>query len=167
MPLFLHPGRSLMEPYLRYGMEYMVGFLFDTTTAALGLILGGVFEDCPGLEVVLPHGGSTLPYLIGRIDHLMGRPYLRARDLPHLPSHYLRSYFYTDSACFNSETLDRAIEFFGIDRMLLGTDYPFFPPEHGVAFVRDNCDADAAERIFERNPQRLLEHVWHSGAPDS
>jgi len=93
LPLFLHPGRSLSEPFLRYGMEYMVGFLFDTTTAALGMVLAGVFEDCPGLEVVLPHGGSTLPYLIGRIDGLMDKPFIQARDLPHLPSHYLKSFF--------------------------------------------------------------------------
>jgi predicted TIM-barrel fold metal-dependent hydrolase len=156
MPLFLHPGRSVSEPHLRYGMEYMVGFLYDTTTAALGMVLAGVLEDCPGLEVVLPHGGSTLPYLIGRIDALMDRPYIQARDLPHLPSHYLQSFFYTDSACFNRETLDRAIEFFGPERMLLGTDYPFFPPEHGVGFVREGRDPGEVELVFDTNPRRLL-----------
>jgi aminocarboxymuconate-semialdehyde decarboxylase len=156
VPLFLHPGRSVFEPDVRrYGMEYMVGFVFDTSVAALGLVLSGALDECPGLVVVLPHGGGTLPYLIGRIDALQGKPYIMGRELERAPSDYLRA-FYTDSACFNAETLARAIEFFSLERMLFGSDYPFFPPEEPLAFVRRSCTEREQRLILAENPRRLL-----------
>ena len=40
----------------------------ETTLAGTALILGGVLTECPGLKVMMSHGGGALPYTIGRID---------------------------------------------------------------------------------------------------
>ena len=40
------------------------------------------------------------------------------------PSHYLNR-FYVDSAVFDQRTLQFLVEIMGVERVLLGSDYPF------------------------------------------
>ena len=69
LPLLLHPTVPLSMPTLGdYGLTCSVGFLFDTTTAILRLLLGGLFSRYPGLKIVVGHAGSLLPQLAGRLD---------------------------------------------------------------------------------------------------
>ena len=137
VPLFLHPTRSLAEAQLRdYGLEYLVGFVFDTSLAALRLVLSGIVAENPGLRVVLPHCGGTLPYLAGRIDASHEKPYSLGQRLDPLPSEQLRG-FYTDTVSQDADTLAFAGEFFADGHLMFASDYPFFPVEEQLAFVRD------------------------------
>jgi len=42
------------------------GTTVETATHALRLILSGVFEEYPGLKIILGHLGETLPFLLSR-----------------------------------------------------------------------------------------------------
>lgn len=137
-PLFIHPTTTIAEPLLRdYGLEYLVGFLFDTSLAALRLILSGVMAENPGLNVVLPHCGGTLPYLAGRIDASHERPYSLGQRMDPLPSAQLRG-FYTDTVSQDADTLAFAEKFFADGHVMFASDYPFFPVEEQLAFAREN-----------------------------
>jgi predicted TIM-barrel fold metal-dependent hydrolase len=137
VPLFLHPTRSLAEAQLRdYGLEYLVGFVFDTSLAALRLVLSGIVAENPGLTVVLPHCGGTLPYLAGRIDASHEKPYSLGQRLEPLPSEQLRG-FYTDTVSQDAGTLAFAGQFFADGHLMFASDFPFFPVEEQLAFVRD------------------------------
>ena len=46
-----------------------LGLMFDTTIALARIILAGMLDEFPKLNLVCPHVGGTLPYLIGRLDH--------------------------------------------------------------------------------------------------
>ncbi len=37
------------------------------------LILGGTLERCPGLRLIVPHAGGTIPFLVDRISLLAAR----------------------------------------------------------------------------------------------
>jgi predicted TIM-barrel fold metal-dependent hydrolase len=156
IPLFIHPTRTLAEAQLRdYGLEYLVGFVFDTSLAALRLVLSGIVAENPGLTVVLPHCGGSLPYLAGRIDASHEKPYSLGRRLDPLPSEQLRG-FYTDTVSQDADTLAFAGRFFAKGHMLFASDYPFFPVAEQLAFVRDSLAEPDRAAVLGGNAKALL-----------
>jgi aminocarboxymuconate-semialdehyde decarboxylase len=158
VPLFLHPTRTIMETKLRrYGHEYSVGFMVDSSIAALDLVFSGVLDACPDLEVVHPHLGGVLPDLAERVDVEYAKPWALGRKLERPPSEYLRERFYTDTISFNRSALALARDFYGLDKLLYASDYPYWPPREGVDFLRDNLAADELEPVLNGNAARLLD----------
>jgi predicted TIM-barrel fold metal-dependent hydrolase len=156
VPLFIHPARTILEEKIRdWGLEYLVGFMFDTSMAALRLVLSGVVAENPQLRVVLPHCGATLPYLAGRIDNSHDRPYSLGRRLDPLPSQQLGG-FYTDTMAQSAETLDFARTFFAPGHIMFASDYPFFSPQRELAFIREQFDEPELSRVLAGNAKALL-----------
>ncbi len=124
VPLFIHPARSVAEEKFRdYGLEYLTAYMFDTSTAALRLVLSGIMAENPELRVVHPHCGATLPYLAGRIDSSHVHPYSLGEQMDPLPSEQLATRFYTDTVCQNVETIKYALNFYDSDgQVALPTD---------------------------------------------
>jgi hypothetical protein len=75
-----------------------LGFLFDTSTAALRLILGGLFVRHPDFKLYLVHVGSLLPYILGRLDYEAARYKGAMGSLDVSPSEHV-NLLYTDSVC--------------------------------------------------------------------
>lgn len=137
--IFLHPHYGL--PASVYGdraAEYghvlplALGFPLETTIAITRAILSGVFDHFPGLEMLLAHSGGTLPFLAGRIEsciahdgHLKKANKIKGRrsiwDI-------LKKNIYLDAVVYGEAGLKAAIEASGKDRLMFGTDHPFFPP---------------------------------------
>ncbi len=124
-PLFVHPTTpGQPEPYLDYRLVAMVGFLMDTTVSISRMILGGVFERFPRLQVIGAHLGGTLPYIQERLDRCW-RAYPEVhKNLPRKPSAYLCENVYYDTVNFDPRALTLTRDFAGPDRLLLGSDYP-------------------------------------------
>jgi aminocarboxymuconate-semialdehyde decarboxylase len=156
VPLFIHPTRTIAEERLReWGLEYLVGFMFDESVAALRLILSGIVADNPGLDVVLPHCGATLPYLAGRIDASHERPYSLGRRLDPLPSKQL-SRFFTDTMSQDPATLAFARRYFAAGHVMFGSDYPFFSTERELAFIGREVEGSELDGVLGGNAAALL-----------
>ncbi len=125
IPLFIHPAAPPHEEvYREYRLLAVLGFPFETTYAATRLALSGLLEEYPDLIFVLSHLGGTLPYLVGRIDD-GNRIYKEHQGkIREAPSEYLRK-MYLDTASFYEPALNCARAFWGAERMLLGSDYPY------------------------------------------
>ena len=70
MPIVMHPtvptwGEAIKDHW----MIGMMGLQVDNSFALLRLILSGILERHPNLQLVMPHVGGILPYMSGRIDH--------------------------------------------------------------------------------------------------
>jgi aminocarboxymuconate-semialdehyde decarboxylase len=140
VPLCLHPARTIMEDTLRdYGLEYLLGYMFDSSLAALRLVLSGILEEQPALKVVHPHCGAALPYLAGRIDSSYSKPYSLGEEWPKPPSRYL-AVLYTDTMSQSESTLAFARNFFDPGHIMFGSDFPYFEPTAELAFVRRSLD---------------------------
>ena len=157
-PVILHP--FLLEAVERFGRHYLhnlVGYPFETTLAAASLIFGGTLDRFPPLDVVLLHGGGLLPYHIGRFDRgHVTREEARA-DGAGLPSAYLRRFHYDTLTQF-PPALAYLVQVVGEDRVLLGSDHPFWlgDPEP-VRIVREAGLAPAAQQaILGENAARLF-----------
>src|SRR5262249_26133912 len=129
-------------------IEVGVNWMWETTTAALSLVYDGVLDACPGLTVVHPHLGGTLPYLAGR---LAGYEELDpgARTSKHPLPHYLHERFYADSLSQTPAAYALAATTYGLDRIVFGSDRPWFPRRRALELLREGLGEEAAERVLE------------------
>jgi aminocarboxymuconate-semialdehyde decarboxylase len=136
----------------------VIGNPLDTTVALHHLIFGGVLQDFPNLKLVASHGGGYLPAYPGRIDHAAAARPDTCTCLRHMPSTYLKR-LYFDALVYTHHQLDFLVKEYGVDHILVGTDYPADMGEiDPVGFIEGAGFLDDTERraILGGNAARLL-----------
>jgi len=142
--LFVHPiGLSCDSPLLaRTNLTWPLGAPFEDSAAALQLLQSGFARRYPHVKVIVPHLGGTLPFLVERLDHMADR-FMRGEGLP---STELKKFWY-DTVNAHPAALRCACDTFGAQRLLLGTDYPFWQGhahDLGVSYL-EHAGLSAAE----------------------
>ena len=121
----IHPnGFTHAERMTRFYFNNVVGNPLETTLALHYLIFDGVLERHPKLKLLAVHGGGYLAAYSGRIDHAWGARSDSHGALPHAPSTYLRRVYF-DTVVFTPHQLAELVRLFGVDKIVMGTDYPF------------------------------------------
>lgn len=176
--VFFHQSSDTCVSYRirRYGLGNAVGNLTERTLVFATLVFGGVMDKCPNLKPLLAHGGGYVAYGIGRLDKIAGAleggypetglqpPFGRdpnAFVLPRPPSEYLGRFYY-DCCTYNGPALRFLIDAVGIDRVMLGTDYPApMVIQDPVTWVNqlDCLEASEKEAILYRNPAAFLDQL--------
>ena len=111
----------------------------------------GLMERHPNLKVVLSHTGGALPYQSGRMDKNG-----KAAKLPRPPSEYIKR-MYTDTVSPHSAGMKFAIEYYGIDNVMYGTDYPCWDPAPCLKLLEQVKLSDAdKQKLFYSNARRIL-----------
>jgi aminocarboxymuconate-semialdehyde decarboxylase len=157
VPIYIHPNYPLSAATMNaYALIPTLGFLVDTTTAVLKLALGGLYERHPDLKMVLSHTGSLLPQLVGRIDYEAERDPNGTGVLTVAPSEALRM-LYTDCVCVWEPALRSALDYFGPERILFGSDYPFWEARHTIEMLeKSELPADTLAAIRRGNAERIF-----------
>lgn len=146
LTVFLHPHYGLPNEVFgprqkEYGhvLPLALGFPMETTIAVTRMFLAGVFDHVPKLRMILAHSGGTLPFLAGRIEscvahdgHLFSSSTTnqRRRSIWEV----LKSQIYLDAVVYSEVGIQAAVAASGpdgVDRLMFGTDHPFFPPLGG------------------------------------
>ena len=158
VPVMLHPTYPLCAPSVMHlAMMEIAGFLFDTTTAALRLVYDGLYERHPDFKFLVPHTGSLIPYMAGRIDSI-GRMRSGANgSVSGDPSDHIRK-FYVDTVSGWAPAVRFCCDFFGVDRVMHGTDHPFWPMSSGRELLDSVPGLSAADRakIEHENAARVF-----------
>ncbi len=157
IPLFLHPttweSYPLVDMENSWRMMLVFGWPFDTTQAVWRLIFGGVIDHYPSLKIVTHHLGAMLPYFARRIEQTFNRAL--ADKLPRHISEYWGN-IYGDTAIDGTMAAFMCGHaFFGSDRMMYGSDYPF-GAEEGEDFIRENLAGIKAMNIPIEDKQKIL-----------
>lgn len=135
-PIYIHPtfpAPAMAKPFEPYGLSGAVwGFAAECGLHAMRMILGGVFDEFPELQIVLGHMGEGLPYWLFRMDNIswgtvkFANKALGIEPTKRPPSEYVRSNFHiTTSGMFWDDVLDFGIKAVGIERILFAIDYPY------------------------------------------
>ena len=124
--VFAHPWDMMgKERMPKYWLPWLVGMPAEVSLAICSMIFGGVFERLPKLRVAFAHGGGAFPATIGRIEHGFNvRPDLCAAENKVNPRSYLGK-FYLDSLVHDPTMLNFLIRLVGVEKVALGSDYPF------------------------------------------
>jgi aminocarboxymuconate-semialdehyde decarboxylase len=132
VPVYLHPpGVTFAKGHLdACRLDETVGRGLETAVALGRLIMLGTLERYPRLKLVAPHGGGAFTGVLGRLEYsyeLREHPsYKLDPEMPQAPSVYARR-VWVDTVVFWAPALRAAIETFGVDKVMLGSDTPPLP----------------------------------------
>lgn len=165
VPVYLHPTppsqRVIEALYAGFASEVTFtfagpgwGWHIETAVHVLRIILGGVFDRIPNLQIIVGHMGETLPFMMSRVD-MMGPELTHLR---HPVSYYLRNHVHYTFAGFNYTPtfLDLLLQV-GPGRIMFSADYPYGSMAEARAFLEKlPVSPDDRERIAHGNAERLL-----------
>ena len=152
VPLYLHPRNPLPDQRRIYqGRPELLGptwaFGAETAMHALRLMVSGVFDRFPQLQIVLGHLGELLPFAIRRLEQRMAR--LPNVSLERRPSQYLSDNFWiTTSGNYHTPSLVGIMLELGSARVVFAADYPF-------EYLRDGADWMDAVPISDRDRELI------------
>ncbi|MFM7783218.1 MAG: amidohydrolase family protein, partial [Gammaproteobacteria bacterium] len=130
VPLFFHPAPAGIDgppadPRLqRFELDIMFGFNIQETLAVITLVVGGVLQRHPGLDICMSHGGGTIAFVAGRLSQATRKrawsPDFLRQDGAFEES--LRKIWY-DTHVHDHRSLALLIEVVGTDRLVMGTNF--------------------------------------------
>lgn len=153
--LFLHPGASSDPRLGEFYLGNLLGNPFETGLAAAQLILGGVVERFPRIRIALAHCGGVLPAVIGRLQRGFETTRPGVPTAGAGPRDLCRN-LWVDTVAFDESLIEHAADVFGIDRLVVGTDWPFAMGPDDPYSVLGRLDRAAREQVAVDNALRLL-----------
>lgn len=180
VPIYLHPKEpspDMIKPYSTYPAlaGKIWGYAAEAGLHAMRLIASGLFDKCPGLRIILGHGGEGLPALMWRMGMsgeagqpsegrgrgggpappfgMSGQPVLKKQ-----PGDYVKdNFFVSTSGMFWPPVLEFLHKAMGPDRVLFAVDYPAESSVLGVQSIESmSITNEDKEKIFHLNAEKLL-----------
>jgi len=169
VPIFIHPqipqravrdvyysgfGDPLDTAFATIGM----GWHYEAGIQFIRLVLAGVFDDYPKLQIILGHWGEVVLFYLERLNILsrvakLGRPLIDC---------VRQNLFVTPSGMWSHSYMQRALEIVGPERILFSTDYPYQhrPGRQGWTFLEEAPISPEQREMFAHANWELL-----TGAP--
>jgi uncharacterized protein len=135
------------------------GWHAETGLHTLRLILSGLFDRLPTLQLIIGHMGEGLPYALARTSGILSSaaPHLRRP----VADYFRTNIHITTSGYFTRPPLRCALDVLGIDRILFSVDYPFSPNTRGRQFL-DSLQSTLSIEDLEKLTHRNAEHLYPS-----
>jgi uncharacterized protein len=166
VPIYLHPAFPPAPVRAAYytDLDPTAAFLLASSgwgwhsevgMHALCLILAGVFDRVPTLQIIIGHMGEMLPLMLARIDDVF-TPLVTSLPQP-MSASFVQHFHISTSGFFTDPPLLLALQVLGADRILFAVDYPFSTNAQGRAFLDHAAISPAdKEKISHLNAERLL-----------
>ncbi len=165
VPIYLHPTPpppAVRDAYYG-GLEPQVGqalsmagwgWHVDTGLHVLRLIVGGMFDEYPGLQMIVGHMGEALPFFLARSSRVLRQQAGLTRPLE---DYVAANLHFTTSGMFTYPPLTCLLEVVGADRVMFSVDYPYSSNAEGREFVLGAPISEAdREKVGFANAARLL-----------
>ncbi len=166
VPIYLHPTvppKAVVEtsfggfspPVTAMFASAGWGWHIETAVHLIRMILGGVFDRYPKLQIVIGHLGEGIPFMLPRLQKNFPMELTKlARPL----GAYLRENVHYTFGGFNfpATFLDLLLEV-GVGRIMFSVDYPYGSMAEGRAFLEQLPVTSAdKERIAHGNAEQLF-----------
>ncbi|MCX5714917.1 MAG: amidohydrolase family protein [Candidatus Omnitrophica bacterium] len=164
IPVFVHSQivnpigyERVKDPLLTPVIEYV----FDTTISIGKLLMSGVLEEFSKIKFIFAYFGGVTPFLSHRFDttYQMLRSINFVKDLKSNPTDYLKRIYVDTSGDKTKANLESALELFGPEHILWGSDWPAKKDIQGsIASVRSlSISKKDKENILGGNLEKLLQ----------
>lgn len=166
VPVYIHPGvpaREVQQVYYNR-LDPVVSALLsvfgwgwhaEAGIQVVRMILAGVFDKYPNLQLISGHWGEMVPFFLARLDATLPKA---TTGLQRTITEYYRSNVYvTPSGMFTLPHFLFIVEVLGADRILYSVDYPYLKNEGARAFLENApISQEDKEKIANGNAVRLL-----------
>jgi hypothetical protein len=167
VPIYLHPfipPRAVTDASYAAGLSPIVTARFQTSAwgwhqdAAvhfLHLVLSGVLDRYPTLQIILGHWGEMIPFFLDRVDRELP---MRVTNLDRPFTDYFHENVYVSpSGMFSQTHLEFCVKTLSIERLLFSVDYPIPPTGSPTEFLVEADLSDELKRKFaHENAERLF-----------
>jgi aminocarboxymuconate-semialdehyde decarboxylase len=157
--LFIHPaGEAADLPLVdALGLGWPLGAPLEDIVSVTALIARGIPSRFPRIRIVNAHLGAGIATLLARLDAQFPRV---VPDAPELPSVAARRMWFDTVSHGSVIALRAAVDSFGADRLVLGTDVPYVRGAgHKKAIdhiALSGLRPEDADAILERNAAALV-----------
>lgn len=155
--VYVHPlAANCSMGLMKWVPDALVEYPHDTSRAILSLMFSGSLDRFPDIRFIFCHGGGTIPFLAGRINHSGSNRAFLAK-VPKGIDHELRKLHYDIALAAFKPSLAALFAYVPMSQILLGSDYPFSSiglsikglDEMGLSSVDINA-------IYGANAERLI-----------
>lgn len=151
IPIWLHPVFDNRKP----DNNIVFSWEYEQSQAMLQLVQAGIFQDYPNLKIIVHHAGALAPFFSGRIQYILSE--IQVEDFRK---------FYVDTAILgNPKALELTLDYFGLDRVLFGTDAPLgIAPAGATQVILEAIDTlplspEEKQAIYSENIKQLLKEA--------
>jgi predicted TIM-barrel fold metal-dependent hydrolase len=164
VPIYFHPSVPAQPVIDTYYATYLKevpgilraawGFTVETATQGVRMVLSGVFDAYPRLQVILGHLGEGLPFYAWRINMALERDWKPSRSFRDV---FCAHFNVTTSGFWSDAALLCCIQELGLDRIMFSVDYPFAPNKPATEWLHSVplCAEDRV-KLAGGNAKRLL-----------
>lgn len=137
------------------GLKWVVGAPIEDGLAGLQLLKAGIPQKFPNIQFHIAHLGGFLPFMMQRIED-------NYNDWDAFEQSPWQSFeqFWFDTANFHAPALRCSCDTFGSERLLLGSDYPYFQHDkytRAVTYIQQAGLSEADQQaILKDNAYRLF-----------
>ena len=166
VPIYLHPTvppKAVVEALyggFSPGVTAMLsgggwGWHIETAVHLVRMIVGGVFDRYPKLQVVVGHLGEGIPFMLPRLNRNLPTELTK---LERPVAAYLRENVHYTFGGFNfTATFLNLLLEVGVDRIMFSVDHPYGSMAEARAFLQQLPVSEAdRERIAHGNAEKLL-----------
>ena len=152
--IMVHPVFDTTDSrVLDYDMVNAVGRINDQTTALARILFTGHLTKYSNAKIIASTGGAALPYALGRL----------IRNFNAHPGQYADpregfAQLYFDTIVFEPDILEFLVNRVGVEKVMLGSDWPFPIGDMEPRKVVDNCGLSQGDKnkLLEGNAQALF-----------
>lgn len=159
--VYLHPNYNpLNDMFNDFGYPMAgpgLGFTADTSGAIIRIMLSGMLDEMPNLQIVLGHFGEALPFLMERLDNRMAMLPEPKQLNEQKPSYYFgHNIKVTTSGNTSIPAFECTRAAIGMDNILLGTDHPFESMTECIEYL-EKCpmSVEDRKRLYYKNAEKL------------
>jgi uncharacterized protein len=176
--IWVHGARSFVHPEFvgdeqsKYGLWLALGWPYEMGMFMARLVLAGILERYPNLRILTHHGGGMIPTFGQRVgpsaiafqgpDHASEETDVFTRLKKPVLDYFHQ--FYADTTVGGvPRTIRASIDFFGADRVMFASDWPFGPATedanipHTLRAIDDlELEPATKEQILSGNALRVL-----------
>jgi predicted TIM-barrel fold metal-dependent hydrolase len=167
VPIFIHPQvpqRAVRDVYYSGFGEaldaafsaFALGWHYEAGIQFVRLMLSGVFDEYPDLQIILGHWGEVVLFYLERL-----KAFDRVGKLQRPVIEYIqRNLYVTASGMWSQPYMQQTLESVGPERILFSTDYPYqYRPDGGArTFLNEAMLAPEQKELFAHgNWERLTQ----------
>ncbi len=158
--VFVHPTTCSCTPGHPDMPLPMLEFPFDTTRTIVSLLYAEAFTKYKDIQFIFCHGGGTIPFLVYRIDMMLQAKAAAVGFAAPDVKTALGGLYYELATSVSAPVVQALLDLVPIERLLLGTDYPFVAPWRIEALMAGfeglGLSGDELEKIEFGNARTLF-----------
>ena len=127
----------------------------ETATQAIRLVLSGVFDAYPGVQVIIGHLGESIPFSLWRIEDTLSR--VENTGASAFRDTFCEHFHITTSGNFSNPALLCCVMEMGVDRIMFSVDWPFAENNLATDWIDTiPLGKQDLDKILHGNAEKLL-----------